>query len=49
MVRASENAQVRRLWRLIPAIEGTIANAVLRDLDLNFQGHKFETLISRKR
>ena len=27
----------------------TIANVLLRDLDLNFQGHKFETIISRKR
>ena len=27
---------------------GTIANIVLHDLDLNVQGHRFETLTSRK-
>ena len=28
--------------------KGTIVNVVLRDLDLNFQGHQFEMLVSWK-
>ena len=45
----AKNAQLRLYIGWYLPSNGTIVNVELCDLDLRFQGHKFETLFSRKR